>query len=582
MAGDRAGKPLGSRLSQTGHRAWRRVPAGLRLPLLVYLVTQLVYLCWWVAFYPGLTSYDSVAYVWQVTTDNWSTNHSVLYSALVWVSLQVTGGLSLLTLAQTVAMAAGIAYAVAGLRALGVPGRWLAAAAVAVAALPPIGTFVVFVWKDVAFVIAQVFLLGTLARIVVTRRQVPAGRWMRDRRMRYLLLLVFAEFLLLALFRQNGQLMVLVSAAVAALVIAGGRFWLATAGITAALASVAFNLWIYPALGAEPAKSDLLLGPAYADIAVAYHNRPDEFTAADRAVMARVAPLSVWSDSANCYTSDTTTTAEGFSREAAEENDAELFALWVRLVKRMPDEIIEARMCRGSIAWDISAGPDGIGTVLTPYEGSRNLHEFGSRMDGNPYRSAIYSAPLSDAAHEVGVWLRKASDADQFKWILWRGATWCYLGYAAVVLFALRRREAAMLALVGVALANQLVVLVNNPAQLVRYMMGPIFLGILLLPLMFAGRGTRLGALAGAPPANGPGRLSPDPPPVSAKSQASTSVAAETGPQATVTGPATAAEPFASASIADRGNGGRPATPVPSRGGTDDDSGPAGSRPRTG
>jgi hypothetical protein len=113
-------------------------------------------------------------------------------------------------------------------------------------------------------------------------------------------------------------------------------------------------------------------------------------------------------------------------------------------------------------------------------------------------------------------------------------------------------------------------------------MMGPIFLGILLLPLMFAGRGTRLGALAGAPPANGPGRLSPDPAPVSAKSQASTSVAAETGPQATVTGPAAAAEPFASASIADRGNGGRPATPVPSRGGTDDDSGPAGGRPRTG
>ena len=164
------------------------MPAGLRLPLLVYLVTQLVYLCWWVAFYPGLTSYDSVAYVWQVTTNNWSTNHSVLYSALVWLSLQVTGGLSLLTLAQTVAMAAGIAYAVAGLRALGVPGRWLAAAAVAVAALPPIGTFVVFVWKDVAFVIAQVFLLGTLARIVVTRRQVPAGRWMRDRPKRYLLL----------------------------------------------------------------------------------------------------------------------------------------------------------------------------------------------------------------------------------------------------------------------------------------------------------------------------------------------------------------------------------------------------------
>jgi hypothetical protein len=104
------------------------------------------------------------------------------------------------------------------------------------------------------------------------------------------------------------------------------------------------------------------------------------------------------------------------------------------------------------------------------------------------------------------MWLRKASGAESFKWILWRGATWCYLGYAAIVLFVVRRREPAVLALLGVALANQLVVLVNNPAQLVRYMIGPIFLGILVLPLMFAGRGARLEAAVSTPPTDGRGR----------------------------------------------------------------------------
>ncbi len=469
--------------------AWHRVPSRLRLPLLVGLIVEVIYLFWWAAFYPGLTSYDSVAYVWQVTTGNWSTNHSVLYDVLVWISLQVTGGLGLLTFAQTVAMAAGIAYVVAGLRRLGVPGRGLAVAGIAIAALPPTGTFVVFVWKDVAFIIAQVFLLGTLARIAVEKRRVPAGRWILDRRMRNLLLLVFVEFLLLALFRQNGQLMVLVSAVVAVVFIAGVRFWMAAAGLTAALISVVLNLWIYPAVGVTPAKSDLLLGPAYADIAVAYHDRPADFTPADLSLMARVAPLSVWSDSANCYTSDTTTSAKDFSRSAAERNDSELFALWVRLIKRMPDEMVNTRLCRGSIAWQISRGPDRIGTVLTPYEGSRDLYGFGSRMAANPYRSAIYSAPLSGAAHEAGLWLRKVSGSDPFVWILWRGATWCFLGYAAVLAFFIRRREVAVLALIAVAFGNQLVVLADNPAQLVRYMMGPIPIGVLLLPLLFAGRG---------------------------------------------------------------------------------------------
>jgi hypothetical protein len=455
--------------------------------LAVYAVTQAVLLFWWLAFYPGLTSYDSVAYVWQATTDNWMTNHSVIYTGLVWLSIQAVGGLGLLSLAQTVAAAIGLAYAVTGLRALGVPGKWLAIAAMIVPALPPLGTFLVFIWKDVPFVILQIFMVGTLARIVLRKRTPGPRRWMRDPAMRGLLLWLFVEFALMALFRQNGFLMVVVAGFAAALVLSGIRFWLAGLGLVAAALSLLLNLVVFPWMGAAPAKSDLLLGPAYADIAVAYHERPKEFTPRDLSVMSRVAPLTFWSDSANCYTSDTTTTGE-FNRDAAQANDGELFALWLRLLKRMPDTVFDARFCRGAIAWDISAGPDRIGTVLTPITGSLNLHGFGRRMDGNAYRSAIFLDPPVPALHTAAEWLRKASDLDTFKWLLWRGATWCYLGYLAVALFMRRRREVAVLALATVALSNQLPVLINNPAQLVRYMMGPIYVGILLLPLLWAGR----------------------------------------------------------------------------------------------
>ena len=90
------------------------------------VATQAVLLFWWVGFYPGTLSFDSVAYVWQVSTGNWTTQHSVLYNGLVWLSLRATGQLALLTLAQTVALAAGLAYAVVGLRRIGAPGRWVA------------------------------------------------------------------------------------------------------------------------------------------------------------------------------------------------------------------------------------------------------------------------------------------------------------------------------------------------------------------------------------------------------------------------------------------------------------------------
>jgi hypothetical protein len=549
-------------------RPWERIPESRRLPLGVYAAAQLILFAWWLAFVPGLTSYDSVAYVWQATTGNWMTNHSVLYTALVWLSLRAGGSLAPLSLAQTVALAAGLAYAVAGLRGLGVPGRALAAAAIAVPLLPPIGSFTVFIWKDVPFVIVQVFLLGTLARLVAVRRTPGPRRWYADRRLVGLFAALLVEYTLMGLFRQNGFLIVLVAAAVTAAFLAGIRTILLAIGAAATVLTLVMNLWIYPALGTEPAKSDLVLGPAYADIAVAYADRPDEFTTEDKAVMARVAPLEFWARSANCYTSDTTTGQRQFDRSAAADNAGELFALWVRLVARMPDEIIDARLCRGSIAWKIGAGPERIGTVLTPLEGSRRLFGFGSRMDGNPYTSAIYLDPPLGGLHDAAAWLRRASDAQTLKPIMWRGATWCYVGYAAILVFARRRRGWAAVSLAAVSLSNQFVVLIDNPSQLVRYMLGPLVVGILLVPLLFA---QSLGRGAGAAPAGAKeaGALGEPTDAAAAFRLAEGSPAARRGGRAAAVGPAGSDLPPGNGHTAGRrgvpGDGGPPAERAPVR-----------------
>jgi hypothetical protein len=478
--------PALRQLSATMSATWGRVPRQLRMPLLVYVVTQVGFLFWWVALYPGLFTFDSVTYMWQVTTSNWTTTHSILYDALLWLSLQISGGVELLTLAQTTAIAAAIAYAAAGIRALGVPGRWLAVAAAVLPFLPSLGVFVVLVSKDVGFVLSQIMLLGTLARVIVVRRRTPAGSWLRDRAMRRLLWLLFAEFLGLALFRQNGFLVVLVAAVVAAVALVGLRRWLMLAGIAAIASSILLNLVIFPAIGVKQAGSELLLGPAYADLAVMYHDRPGSFTAKDKELMSRVAPLSVWRANATCWTSDPTTNT--LDLKAAAANSSALFDLWVRAVKRDPDKFIDTRMCRGSIAWSIETGPNNAGTLRIPINGTSALNGWKARLaPDNPYRSSIKTAPLSRTAYQLAIFLRKASGSLTLTPILWRGALWCYILYMAILLFARRRAEWSVLALVSVAVANQLVVMTNNPGQLTRYMIGPIFAGILLLPLAFAG-----------------------------------------------------------------------------------------------
>jgi hypothetical protein len=469
----------------------RRTPAW-RLGALTAAATQAVLLFWWIGFYPGTLSFDSVAYVWQVSTGNWTTQHSVLYNGLVWLSLRATGQLAVLTLAQTVVLAAGLAYAVVGLYRLGAPGRWLGFAALAAVCVPMVGTFAVYVSKDVAFALTQVWLVGTVARIIKTRPRhafqprphedgpsVPRGQW----------LALAAELVLLGLFRQNGFAVIAVTGVVLALVLSGIRVRvLLCSGAAIAVAGVA-NLFVYPALGVRPAGPELVLGPAYSDIAVAYAQRPREFTPADLALMTSVAPLSYWRSTANCYNSDSTVrySDPNFNIKAARNHSTELAQLWVRLVKRMPDEIASTRLCRGSIAWNPFPGPARGRTVKIPIAGVSSYFDFPvSRLDASPYRGAIRLAPLSPAAHQAGMWLRKLSDTRQFDWFAWRGATWSYVAYLALILYARRRRDVAVLGLGAVILANQLNVVLNNPSQLARYLAGPLILGILLLPLAFA------------------------------------------------------------------------------------------------
>lgn len=488
------------------------VPARWRLAALTYGGTQLILLGWWLAFYPGVMSYDSVAYVWQVSTSNWTSNHSVLYNALVWLSLQATGQLGLLSLAQTVAAAVGLAYAVTGLRRLRVPGRWLAAAALLVVCVPAVGTFVVYISKDVAFVITQIWALGTVARIVADRPALAAQR----RRAWGLLGALAGELALLGLFRQNGFLVIAVTALLAVAALRGLRWRITAAGASAIVVTLLANGALYPALGVRSPGPDLLFGTAWADIAVAYAKRPGTFTAADRAAMSTVAPLDFWAASANCYSSDATILGKReFNLQAARDHSSELFDVWLRVLRRTPEELVQARICRGSIAWNPFPGPARGWTVKPPVAGASVAYDFPRRrLAESPFAGAIRSAPPIPLLHDAAVWLRHLSDTRSFQWLLWRGATWCYIAYLAVLLWGRRRRELGALALVAAIVANQVTVLASNPNQLVRYMMGPFVLGVLLLPLAFVPHAmlARDGP-AGDRPLAGGGSATDEPPP---------------------------------------------------------------------
>jgi hypothetical protein len=431
---------------------------------------------------------DSINFVLHVTTGPWINNASVLYDFLVLVSLKLTGDLGLLTLAQTVATAAALAYTVYAFRRLGVPGKWTAIAAAIVVALPPQGSFIIFVWKDVPFTICAYLLVPTLAHLI-SLRDLP--NWRRHRRVNRLLVAIGLELLGVCLFRQDGVVITGLTAVGLVILLAGVRGRIAALAAGAIFLTFLLNLVIFPAVGIRLPSRSLLFGPSNADIAVVYAEAPQTFTPADLKVMAKVVPLAEWKASGaypNCYNSNYTTFLRNFDNNASRESTP-LFKLWLRTLKRTPQLVIGARICRGSIAWLAFPGSSAAASYdyLSYYPA--NLWGWANvpAVKHNPYRRDFSARPLLGSfGNNTAIFLRVASETRQLDWLLWRGATWSYLSYAMVVAFALRRKNWALLSMVTIVAGQQLMVFADNPDQLFRYMMTAMFAGPMLIPLFLA------------------------------------------------------------------------------------------------
>jgi hypothetical protein len=384
-------------------------------------------------------------------------------------------------------VAAVLAFTAHSLVGLGVRRRWAAAAAIACTLVPSLGSFPVYVWKDVAFAAAEVWVMAWTLQLVQTRHSLGKD-WSRTARARRQFAWLFVAFLAVALFRNNGFLVVLVDGVIVTALLTGARRMVAAAAAGAITVFMALTYGLFPNVGVKPAPSDQVLGPAYDDIAVVYHSYPDSFTPTQRRLIKQVSTKKIWDGAGQyCWNADRLTLATHWRPQAAAAHSGALFHLWLAVVKHHPLKVMSARWCRGTIAWSPLPALDDRGASIFPnLDVPANM--FGwwpTRLADHPeIHDAFQADPPVPALRSAAKSYASTSMGAGGEWILWRGATWCYVAYVAVGVLAWRRRAWIWMAIAGAAFANQLTVLVDNPAQLIRYMEGCIYLGILALPLL--------------------------------------------------------------------------------------------------
>jgi hypothetical protein len=451
--------------------------------LATFLIIQAVLGCWWAAFYPGLFSRDSVLYLSHTIAGPWISDHSVVYDTLMWLSFTKTGDLGSVSFAQTTAMAGALTFLAQSLKALGAPRLLTTGVAVLMPLAPPVGAFAVTLWKDVPFTICAIAIAGVCARMAARRTvTVPA------------LIGLGLLITLLGLFRANGFLVVGVAVLALILIVTAKRVRLLLTGTLAAALPLLLSNLVFPQFGIAAPSKTYVYHTAFGDIAVAFRDRPDLFTAEDKALISTVAPLSRWWEGGTCYTVNPLIWRQDFSWQQADAHATELLALWQRLLTTEPAMIVDTRLCRGSIAW--RPVQDDLATGGMTYRFSRrpnaDTYVGPAKVPDFPGRWVFSLRPLSMELNRVADPYLTGALAPEYDWVLWRGALWSYVSYLAVALGALALRNRYVLGVAAVVAGQQLTVLANISAQDFRYMAAPILIGALLVPLLLGSAGRLL------------------------------------------------------------------------------------------
>lgn len=424
---------------------------------------------WWLGWFPGFLSPDSLDQLTQAKTGDFTNGHPAFHTILIWAITRVWDSPGAVSLVQIVALAGVLGLVARRLVELGAPLGASVGAAWLVGLAPAVAPTALSIWKDVAFTIAFLWVFAELLALV--RRGSGAHPPAAIR--------LGAALSLLWLTRHNGFLTVLLVVVMLAIVYRADLAPLAPAAATLATAVILVTGPLYWAFSVErerPAPGEVLL-PL---VASSYVHEPGNFSSADVALLESIAPLDVWRDRFDCDSGDRLLFDPEMDIAAIRSDPNPLLRLGLKTVVRDPDTTLGFFWCRASYLF-VPAQPADAYLQRPPFAIPEN--DLGLRRD-----------PLSTTAYDVTREVFRIANDPAWLWLLWRPAL---VIWAALATYAVLARPGTRILLVpgsllGAHLINVAATSLNHEFRLAF----PLYVaGLMSLPMLwFAAEPARLAA----------------------------------------------------------------------------------------
>ncbi|MEZ5175711.1 MAG: DUF6020 family protein [Acidimicrobiia bacterium] len=433
-----------------------------RVATIASFATFLPLFVWWLGWFPGLMSSDSIDQWNQTLTFEFYNAHPISHTASLWAISLFWESPGAVALVQVVGMAALLGIIAKRLAQLGIP-LWMSIGTVwLIAVLPMTAITTITIWKDIPFTLAMGWAFTELMLMAIDRERF----WSHVTGPIRLGVALGAMWAL----RANGRYTVIVLGL--ALAFAFRHHLRATAAFGTAIVAVGIGVptllvAVLP-VHDQPIEVAQVFMP---DVAAVVVHAEQSLSQQDLALIAAVAPLDVWRTRYDCGDSSPLLFDESYDNRVIQQDPWGYRMLVLRAGLGAPGTVAGHRWCAGEY-------------LVSPFNRTGTfVHR--PPYDIWPNTLGLGREPISDRAFAATDWMYRAVETASIEWLTWRPAIYVLAGLGTFIGITARRRLRPLLWIALLFVVHLANVFISSPSHEFRYAFGLYLISLAMLPVWY-------------------------------------------------------------------------------------------------
>jgi hypothetical protein len=429
----------------------------------LYLLPLLVGLVYWLAFFPGVLTYDSVSQWDQLSKLQINDWHPAIHTILMWLLTRLWYSPAVVSLFQVLFASLILGYGLNSLhKASQLPSLLFIVLGTMISATPLVGVVNVTLWKDVIYGFLVLLLTVIIFNIVAS-----SGNWI-TRPVNYV---VFGGTLaLICLFRYNGFPVAIASLVFLFILFRGHIRQLAYSTLIALGIVVLVLGPLYSAFKVDRSVRQSygfpLINPVVAYVSA--NKDLGSLSQAEQHYLDLIYPLDKpWTYS--CYDA-TVFFYQDTNLYPVIQQPFTMVRIFSKLAEADPAIAIKHFLCQSSFVWQPNQ-PRGVYLETILFDS----YDLNLTPAWTKYQGVVTQRPLLPQIHQLVERLVKAEWYRDIYMLLWRPALYMYAFLAGLILLSVRTRRSMWLLLAVPMVSQSIVIMLTTQLQALRYQY-PVYL----------------------------------------------------------------------------------------------------------